>query len=256
MAVAAVNGTRLWYEVAGEGRPLVLLHAGLVDARMWDEHVPALAERHRVIRYDLRAFGRSERPNEPFSHTEDLRALLDELEVERAALVGTSFGGRVAIDFALVYPERVRALVLVASGLGGFAFDAFTPEQTAALEATFERGELERVVDLELEVWAPLGVDERLRRIAHDQAHVNALEDFEQWLEPPAIDRLAEIRAPTLVITGDADVPAMTEIGDVLEREIPRARRVVFEGADHLLPLRDPDEFVRLVLDFLASERE
>lgn len=253
MAVAAVNGTRLWYEVAGEGPPLVLLHAGLVDSRMWDEHVPALAVRHRVIRYDLRSFGRSSRPDGPFSHADDLLALLDELGVERAALVGASLGGRVAIDVALSRPERVRALVLVASGLGGFPLNPFTREQLAELEASFERGEFERVVDLELVVWAPLGVDGRLRRIAHDQAHVNALEDFERRLDPPAIERLAEIRVPALVVTGDRDVPQMTEIGDVLEREIRGACRAVVEGADHLLPLRRQDEFVRLVLDFLAS---
>lgn len=245
---------RLWYEEAGSGPPLVLLHAGILDARMWDEHVAALAERHRVVRYDLRAFGRSDRPSGPFSHVDDLLALVDAVEAERAALLGLSLGGRVAVDFSLTHPARVRALVLVASGLGGFAFNAFTPEQLAELEETFERGELERVVDLELEVWAPLGVDDRLRRIARDQAHVNALDDdLEQRIAPPAIERLSEIRAPTLVLTGDRDVPAIADIGDVLEREIAGARRVVVEDADHLLPLRKPDEFTRLVLDFLAS---
>ena len=255
MPYVDVPGGRLWYEAAADGAPLLLLHAGLVDSRMWGTHVAPLSERYRVVRYDLRGFGRSDRPTEPFSHVDDLAALLDAAGVERAALVGLSLGGRICIDFALVHPERVRALVLVASGLGGFPFNAFTAEQGAEIEAAFERGELESVVDLELEVWAPLGVDHGLRRIAHDQAHVNALDDVEQRLAPPAIERLGEIRAPTLVLTGDRDVPAMAEIGDVLEREIAGARRVVLEDADHLLPLRKPDEFNRLVLDFLASAR-
>ena len=98
----------------------MLLHAGVGDRRLWDGQVDALAGQYKVIRPDLRGFGQSPLPGGPFSHVEDVRALLDHLGVERAAVVGNSFGGRVALDFALVHPERTDALVLVAAALTGY----------------------------------------------------------------------------------------------------------------------------------------
>ena len=98
---AEVNGTRLYYETAGRGLEVVLIHGGLVDSRLWDAQVGPLSKRFRVVRYDLRGFGRSAAADGPFSHLEDLRALLDFLKIERASLVGLSLGGIIAADFAL-----------------------------------------------------------------------------------------------------------------------------------------------------------
>ena len=116
-----VDGGRLFYEEAGAGRPVVFVHPGLWDRRTWDDQFPAFAERFRAIRYDVRGYGRSSRP-EPgasYSHGRDLLALLDATEVTQSAFVGCSMGGGISIEFALEHPERVWALVPVASGLGG-----------------------------------------------------------------------------------------------------------------------------------------
>jgi 3-oxoadipate enol-lactonase len=252
---ADVNGTRLWYEVDGEGPAVVLLHAGIVDSRMWDEHVPAFSERYRTIRYDFRGFGRSPAPAGPYSDVDDLRALLDELQVERAAPVGVSKGGSIAINFTLTYPERVWALVPVASGLGGFRMNPYSAEQDARYEAAEEAGDWRRAAEVDLEVWAPSGSGGRVGELVYDNASAAATEHYAQGLDRPAVGRLGEIRVPTLVVTGDQDVPEIEEIGNFLEREIERARRVRIGEADHLVPMRQPEEFTGAALGFLDEHR-
>jgi 3-oxoadipate enol-lactonase len=150
---AEVNGARIYYEVAGEGEPLVFVHAGIADSRMWEGQVAAFAERYKVIRYDLRGFGKTEMVEGPFSHHEDLRGLLDFLGLERTHLVGCSMGGGAVLDFALEYPERVGDLVLVGSAIGGFRPDFDPPKEWDELVAADEAGDLERISELEVMMW-------------------------------------------------------------------------------------------------------
>jgi 3-oxoadipate enol-lactonase len=253
MPYADAEGGRLWYESAGAGPAVVLLHAGIVDSRMWDAQMRSLADRHRVLRYDLRGFGRSDRPTGPWSETRDLDAVLDAAGIDRAALVGNSLGGLVAIDYAIARPERVTALVLVASSLRGYGFDdGATEEQARRWDEAEERGDLDAMAELDLEIWAPLGGD-RVRELVLDNAHVNAMTLRPERPETPAVEWLDRIAVPALVVTGTEDVAAMDEIADVLVSRIPNARRDEAERADPLVPVRKPDEFDRLVLDFLAS---
>ena len=160
MPTAEVNGARLWYEEAGEGPAVVLVHGGLGDSRLWEPEFAPLAGRFRTIRFDLRFFGRSTGPAAPFSWVDDLVGLLDERAVERAALVGLSFGGRVAIDAALAAPERCWAVVGVAPALSGHDSRAMTDEQDAAYDAAIDEHDLERAMAVDFEVWAPLGADD------------------------------------------------------------------------------------------------
>ena len=126
--VALVNGAEIHYDMAGAGFPLVLLHAGVCDRRMWDEQLPALAEHFRVLRYDQRGFGETRMPLGPFSHLADLEGLLAALAIERAHLLGSSKGGQCALDFTLAHPERVGGLVLVCSGPSGYQPPQPVPE--------------------------------------------------------------------------------------------------------------------------------
>jgi pimeloyl-ACP methyl ester carboxylesterase len=123
-----VPGSSLFYESAGTGRPVILLHGGNLDRRMWDAEFDALRAAHRVIRYDARGYGRSGPADTAFSAHHDLLALMDTLQLSRASLVGLSMGGRIAMDFALSHPDRVDRLVLVAPGISGgtWAEDADT----------------------------------------------------------------------------------------------------------------------------------
>jgi 3-oxoadipate enol-lactonase len=248
----AANG--LWYERTGSGDPVVLLHAGVVDARIWAPVVPLLASHHDVVAYDQRAYGRSAGWDGPYSLANDLFGVLDEVGFERAALVGLSRGGRVALEATLARPERVTRLALVASALPGYE-----PSWDAAedLERRWEEaeaaGDVAALAEIDLEVWAPLGADAELRAMFLENMEASNGTDPAVEPEPPAAERLAEIDLPVLVVTGDRDVPAMTEIGDVLERRIAGARRVVIAEADHMVPWRRPAELADALAAFLPA---
>lgn len=260
---AAVYGTTLRFEVAGAGPALVLIHAGIADSRMWDGLFERWAATHRVLRYDLRGFGRSGRASGSFAHRDDLRALLDAVGIERAAVLGISFGGGVALDFALAYPERIRALILVAARPGGLPPTADITTVWEAEEEALARGDLDAANEVDLRAWVdgprrtPEQVDPAVRarvremnRLVLDREAVEA--DAEpRPLEPPAVERLSEVRVPTLVIVGALDRPGTLAGTERLAEGIAGARRAVIPDAAHMVPLERPDQFATLVEDFL-----
>lgn len=255
-------GGSLYYEIAGEGPVVTLIHPGLWDSRTWDRQVHVLLDAaFRVVRYDVRGYGRSSRlTGEPYSHVRDLEALLDFLDVPLTTLVGCSMGGAIAIDFALEHPGRVASLVVAASGLGGF--EPLEEEEdrwesmNAPIEAAIDAGDLEAAEELRLKIWAPLGTGDEagglIRRIAFDNIHEMTMdESAEEELDPPAAKRLAEIDVPTLVMIAEHDPPFMRRTGDLIAHGILGAQKVVVEGADHVVNLRRPMEFDAALLAFL-----
>ncbi|MGH3014375.1 MAG: alpha/beta fold hydrolase [Gaiellaceae bacterium] len=249
--------------------PVVLLHAAVGDRRLWDGQVGALAERHLVVRYDLRGYGESPLPGGPFSYVDDLAALLDHLGIERAAVVGNSFGGKIALEFALEHPGRTRALVLVASALGGHEPSAELEAFDEAEDALLDAGKLDEAVELNLRTWldgpgrdaAPvLPAARELVAQGQRRAFETMLAAYEgspppgpvRWTDPPAATRLGEVAVPTLVVAGAHDVADFVAIADRLAAGIPGARLVVLDTA-HLPGLERPDELNPLLLGFLAS---
>ena len=240
--------TDLWYDDRGSGLPTVLLHEGVVDSRIWDRFLPFVEGRLRTIRYDQRGYGRSPMWAGPYSPVDDLLSVLDAAGLERAALVGTSRGGRIAIDAALAHPERVASLVLVGSGASGYPLEIEgTPEQEARWEAAEERGDVAVLAELDMEIWAPMGADDELRAMFLENAEASNADDPAEWIS--SAGRLGEIRTPTLVVTGGRDVRAINELAVVLAREIPNARSAEIDEADHMVQWRAPEELARLVLD-------
>jgi 3-oxoadipate enol-lactonase len=243
--------TDLWYDVSGSGPPAVLLHESVVDSRIWDPFLPLVQDRLQTIRYDQRGYGQSPLWDGPYSPVEDLNSVLDAAGIDQAALVGTSAGGRIAIQAALERPERVSALVLAVSGLAGHPVQIEgTPEQEARWEAAEAAGDVAELAELDMEIWAPMGVDDELRAMFVENAETSNAKD--PALEQPSAGRLGEIAVPTLVITAARDVPAINELGDLLAREIRGARQAVIEEADHMVQWRAPEEFAQLVLRFLT----
>jgi len=260
-----VEGGRLYYETAGQGQPLVMIHAGIADSRMWTPQWDAFAQRCRVIRYDTRGYGKTTTDSVEFSNRADLQALLDHLEVEQAVVIGCSRGGQIAVDFTLEFPERVRALIPVAAGLGGFQFEEPKHEREKFIEMDqlYDKGDFARLTDLEVEVWVdgfqrtPDQVDPQVRKTVRQMIAANyARKDGEPKpivLAPPAAGRLAEIKAPTLVIVGDLDTSDTRAAAEALARGIPGAKYYVVKGTAHLPNMERPDEFNHIVLEFLSA---
>jgi 3-oxoadipate enol-lactonase len=259
-----VDGGRIYYESIGQGQPVVLLHAGIAHLRMWDDQIPALAERFRAIRYDLRGFGRSSLPSASFSHVADLLAVLDTLGLERAHLLGCSKGAGLCLDFALAHPDRVRSLVLVAGAPSGFEGTAGPPRQWEETVAAFKAGDFERAAELETQIWldgasrTPDQLDSALRdrvRAMDRQALEHEAENsaHEQPEAPNAVERLGEVRVPVLVLVGDLDDPDLLAAGRLMAERLPSAQYAVIRGTAHLPNLEQPAEFNRLVLDFLTG---
>jgi 3-oxoadipate enol-lactonase len=261
-STVSVNGAMLYYELVGEAEPLVLVHAGIADSRMWDGQIEAFAQHYRVISYDMRGFGKTAMVEGPYSHHEDLRALLDSLDVRRAHFLGCSMGGATVLDFALRFPERVGALILVGAAVSGFEADVGRPKQWDELVAADEAGDLERISELEVQIWVdglgrqPEDLPAAVRDLVREM-NLIALRNEAAGLgeelppEPPAMERLVEIQAPSLVIVGDSDQPRITAAADLLEGALPNVQKVVMPGVAHLPNMERPQEFNRIVLDFL-----
>lgn len=259
VSAQTVTGTTtagLFYEVSGSGDPIVLIHAFSVDRRMWEPQVAAFESRFRVIRYDLRGHGRSVAPTEPYTGYGDLRALLDTLGISRATLVGLSAGAEIAINFAIAYPDRAAGLVLASPGLGGYALPPL-PWARPVFEAA-AAGDAERAANL----WADtpimamrtnLAATETVTRLVTDNWRLWTYRRTEQPLSPPAVNRLAEVTCPTLVIVGDGDLPHIKDIARLLTNTVAHAILVTIHGAGHIVNLDRPVLFNEAVAAFLEQ---
>jgi pimeloyl-ACP methyl ester carboxylesterase len=245
--------------------PVVLLHAGVADRRMWDPLWPVLTAERDVVRLDLRGFGESvERPSGALCPVGDVVATLAELGIDACHLVGASFGAGVAIEVTLSQPKQVASLLLVAPG--GSLIAEVTPELRRFIEAeraALARDDLDSAVEANLAWWV-----EGPQRIAGDvdptmrdlvrQMQRRAFEVAAGWddveereLDPPALDRLAEIRVPTLVLVGALDLQAVHDAARRLVVGIAGARRVDWPGTAHLPSLERAEDFLALLRDWL-----
>ncbi len=257
--LASVNNTRLYYEAAGSGDPLVLIHGFTLDTRMWDDQFEPFAQRYQVVRYDARGFGQSAVPDgSEYTHADDLLALLNHLGIERAHVVGLSMGGGMAIDFALDYPQATCSLVLVDSVLGGYTWQQNWGSREVRAVAG-ERGvPLAKVAWLNTPLFKPAreqrAVELRLYEMVHTYSGWH-WENANPLRTPsvPAIQRLSEIRAPTLIVLGERDLRDFHAIADTLQQQIPNARTVLIPHVGHMSNMEDPEHFNDTVLNFLAS---
>jgi pimeloyl-ACP methyl ester carboxylesterase len=263
---AQINGAQLYYETAGRGPALVMIHAGVADSRQWNNEFHAFAPRHRVIRYDMRGYGRSEPVDGEFSHLRDLIALLDHLDVARPIIaMGCSMGGGIAMDYALERPTDVAALIMVGSGPGGLALDVPMPEKFAEAEAAHKSGDLDRVCEIETQIWfdgigrTPAQVDPAMRRLAYEMNHL-ALSHQKKGLgkrmmdaSVPAAWRLGDVRVPLLAIVGEFDIAYIRAAGQHMVDTLANATRVEIADAAHLPNMDHPAEFQRIVAGFIAG---
>jgi len=255
------------FDDRGSGSPVVLLHAGVADRRMWDPQLDVLTTAHRVIRYDARGFGESLPPQGPWSQHTDLLGLLDELLIARTHLVGASMGAGIAVEAALARPGSIGSLVLAAPGgaLLGDSPAELRPFWASEVDA-LDGGDVDGAVEINLRAWVDgpdrptEAVDPEVRAfVGRMQREAFELPEWDQEtapeheLSPPAADRLSELACPVLVIVGEGDQPSVRVTAERIASEAPNAWLVVWPGVAHMLTLERPDAFGALVLDFLAD---
>lgn len=259
-----INNTRLFYTIKGEGEPLVLLHGSFTDLRIWDYQVDSLASKYKVICYDQRGYGKSDIPESTFSYYDDLKFLIEALELKRVSVIGSSFGGSVAIDFALKYPELIKSLILVGPALNGypypfrFMFEAiklfiFTAKSKGP-EAVIEK----YITDPFWSYFFPSSNQKEAR--AKVIQIVKDSEKFLSWdsklaavLKPKANKRLHEIQIPTLIVLSDKDNTFNIKVGDYIHKTINKSKKVILPDCGHLPYVEKPEEFNQIVLDFLKE---
>lgn len=261
-----VPGSSLYYEAAGSGAPVILLHAGYLDRRMWDDQFLLFARSHRVIRYDARGLGRSGPADVPYSSFEDLLSLIRALKLKRVTLIGASLGGAASIDLAVVHPELIAKLVLVAPGLSGYSWAPADIDESWRVEAraALSRGDTTGVAV----AWAHSGyllnasrdsaLAAKLRMLLTDNVGfwkglLRHHEGYDTEPAPPALGRLGTVRAPTLLIVGGGDITDIHHIIDTLRVRLPQAMTIVFQGVGHLPNMEQPARFSATVLEFLDT---
>lgn len=262
--LADINGAQLYYEVKGTGQPLLLLHAGIADNRMWDAQIEAFSKIYQVIRFDLRGFGKSNMPSGAFSNYEDVHALLNFLQIETLYLLGISLGGAIALDFTLAYPNYVKALVLGAPSVGGENPSEEIRNFWEKEDEALEKGDFEGATELNLRFWVDgphrqasqvsSGVRERVLEMQMDIFKKDIPEDIEEIeLSPPAIEHLREIAIPVQVMIGELDLEEKIALTDRLLSQIPKIRKVTIPNTAHMVNMEEPDVFNQSVLSFLGE---
>jgi len=254
-----VGGGTLYYEDDGRGAPVLMLHGFALDHRMWEPQVRAMRYRFRLVRPDLRGFGRSTppHPDHPYSHVDDLASLLDALDLPAVHIVGLSMGAGVAVEFTLAHPERVRSLVMIDAAVDGFDFkldqgDLPGIARTQGVEAA-------RALWLASDLFVPAlrrpEVAAALRTIVGDYSGVHWLTEGSTEVRPPEppMLRLGELDLPSLVLVGELDVPDFHRLASRLASEIRYAGRLVVPGAGHIANMEEPVTVNRLLEEFLAG---
>jgi pimeloyl-ACP methyl ester carboxylesterase len=261
---ASVNGARLAYDIAGEGPDIVLIHAGVTSRGMWDGVMPLLSTTNRVLRYDMRGFGESMEDEElPWAAHSDLIGVMDAAGIEQAHVAGVSMGGGAALDTALMAPDRVASVIAVNPGLGGFEQD---PDPWAVplwkeMYALWDAGDKAAVARNDMQIWLA-GPHRKLDDMRGDmigrmqQWLLTAYEkepfEREEKLDPATNERLSEIQQPVLAVLGGLDISTMEAVIDRIATAAPHSRKVVMPDTAHLSPWEQPEEFVRIVREFLA----
>jgi pimeloyl-ACP methyl ester carboxylesterase len=262
-----IGNGKIYYEIEGNGDALVLCHAGFVDSGMWSPQWDTFTQHYRVLRFDMQGFGKSDPVIEPVSRRQELYSVLQKLGIKRANLLGCSMSGEMILDFTLEHPEMVKSVVVVSGTPSGFEMQGEPPAQLLEMLQALKQGDLERVSDLQIRIW----IDGFFRKPEHVNPHVrkHAIEmnripvQNGTWakadanppdpLKPPAIGRLKEISVPTLILAGSLDHPEVLRAADLMAKEIKGAKKGILSDCGHIPNMEKPEEFNRIVLDFLSQ---
>ncbi len=262
-----IGDAKLYYERAGSGETLVFCHAGVTDSRMWDDQWQALSAHYDVVRFDMRGFGQSDVATVPVCRREDLDKFLTQLGLNRVHLVGCSLGGEIVIDYTLEHPDKVQSLTVISAVPSGFEMQGEPPAYLFEMMAAAQQGDIARASELQNRIWAdgpyrqPEQVNADFRRrvgamnIIALQNQTFALVEMQPLnpLNPPAVQRLGEIKQPTLIIAGALDNTEILRAAEVMDQQIANTKKVILPESAHLTNMEQPDLFNMALLNFLQS---
>jgi len=251
-----VGPDSLFYEVAGEGPVLVLIHDGLIHREIWENQFSLFAQEYRAVRYDRRGYGASPVASAPYSDVEDLAAILEHLDIETARLMGMSSGGQLTIDFTLAHPERVDAMVLVGAVVRGFSYTQHLLTRGGRMSSDLPEAEVLAYIFSEdpYEVYREnREASERLVELGARGYRPGEREFFSSFSGTPSVERLGEIQVPTLILAGEFDIPDVHAHAGAINAGIRGSRREIIPHSGHLIPLEQPEVFNRVVLEFLRG---
>lgn len=259
---AAINGTKMYYEIKGEGKPLVMIHGLPVDSRMWDAQFDELSKQFQVIRFDLPGYGRSHVHHEDYHLLKDIKSLLEYLNIERMNLLGLSVGGKLGIEFTLEHPEMVDSLIVASTGLTGWT--KVSPQKQKhdeEMNKCYQKRELEKAIRLMCQAWTagPFRKLEEVNPVVQKQfsdmvRHSFTKERGTGKLIFPETNYMAivdQINAPTLIITPEYDFPEFKQIADYLHSKIIGSEKITLPDTAHMLNMEKPAEFNSHIIDFL-----
>lgn len=260
MSFAEINGANLYYEVKGEGEPILMVHGYPLDSRMWDAQFEELAKNYQAIRFDMAGFHQSSPHDNDFSLLDDMKGLLEHLSIEKVHLMGLSVGGNISMDFATTFPEMVDKLILASTSLMGWM--DISSEKKRYLEELKECKGLEETINLISKSWlagpfrAISEMNQELVIQYTNMLRTNLSKENGKGKmilpEKKTIELVGTIAAPTLIVTPDLDFPDVLWIAEYLDKNITNSSMIVLPDTAHLLTMEKPAEFNRIVMEFLG----
>jgi 3-oxoadipate enol-lactonase len=262
-----VADSKLYYESTGKGKPIVLLHGGFMDTRMWDGQVKEFSKKYRVITCDLRGHGKTVDGDSSYFMYEAIRMLLDSLNEKKADIAGLSLGATIATDFAIEYPQYVNKLLLITPGLNSldttFVQDSTMEKYSILMDSAVKRKDIALAAEYFIRSWfdgpfrSPQQTDTALRKtvlaIATSTMKIHQFMHWTRFAQPRAIGRLEKITAPTLIIVAEKDNYHILKNAEALNKGITNSKIVTISNAAHLVNLEKPEEFNKIFLEFIRK---
>lgn len=264
---ADINGTQIYYELAGEGQPFVMIHAGVADSRQWNNEFPYYAGRYKVLRYDMRDFGKSAPAEGEYNNVRNLNSLLDYLEIkDPIILMGCSIGGELTLNFTLAFPDRVKAMIVIGGYPNGAEINVPEPEEPfQRAQKAFEAGDYDLATEIETQIWfdgenrTPDQINPEMRKLAFDMNRIaignqaKKLGKHVKYDDTLVNDRMSELTLPSLIMVGANDLAAMVAATEYMGEHFPNATTVIIPNAAHLTNMDQPELFRQAVDQFLQD---
>ena len=260
---AQVNGTKLYYKVAGSGEPLVLVHGNFGDCRHWDFNFGQLAKKFKVVRYDVRGYGKSDSSPKgcEYRDHDDLKALLNFLEISNAHIAGFSMGSAIIFNFALEYPEMCKSLIAVGPWVSGYSPPSVHEfyRDFGQLSSIIEQGGTDAAAEkfIELPLFKMHRSSEEVKnyviQIAKNYSFLHFSGEGPTRIEPDAANMLNQINVPVLIITSEYDINSCLEMADLLEEKIAVTKTIKIPGSTHFMMMEKPEEFNKELIAFIEN---